>query len=214
MTFRTAVILLLPAILVRGAEPSHPGPEIASIERDAAWAPLFGRIANKGAIYSTFTERRWFPFRKLPVVLQGELRYSPILGLSLRYTEPDDRTMILDARGLLMRDALGRQRVPPTDLSAPDVSHSILCIIAFDAKSLSSLYVLRAARDGDDWRIDLEPRSPEEARLIGSITVFGSGEIVRHLEFRRSANQRVEILIRQTSAVSKFSDTDRRKFFR
>jgi hypothetical protein len=192
----------------------QPGAEIVSVQGALNWGPLLARLANKGAIYSTFTEQRWLNFRKTPVVLQGELRYDPALGLSLRYTQPDNRMMILDSQGLVMRDAKGRQRTQSSDAKVPDLTRSLLTIMQFDAESMLKLFVLRGGRDGEDWRIDMEPRSREQSKMLGWITVFGAGDEVRHLVFKRSASQRVEIFIKQTWSVADFPAADRRKFFR
>jgi hypothetical protein len=208
------LLLCLALPQLRAAEPAEAGPEILSLTGAVTWAPLFSRLAAKGPIYSLFTEQRHFSYKKTPVVLQGELRFSPDLGLSLRYTTPEDRMMILDNQGLVLRDGKGRQKTPSGDARIPDMVRSLLAVMQFDAESMLNQFILRGARDGDDWRIDLEPRSKEQARLFGWITVYGNGDDVRHLVFRRSTNQRVEILIRQTRAVQGFGAEERKRFFR
>ena len=214
MLWRFPLLVLLCCTLLGAAEPAQPGEEIVSVSGALSWGPLLAKLAGKGALYSTFTEQRWFPFKKVPVSLQGELRYEQSLGLSLRYTQPEDRMMILDSQGLVMRDAKGRQRTSPANDKVPDLVRSLLTIMQFDAESLLNLFVLRGAKSGDEWRIDMEPKSKEQAKMLGWITVFGAGDEVRHLVFKRSANQRVEIFIKQTWPVADFSAADRKRFFR
>src|SRR4051794_29498681 len=84
-------------------------PPIADAAHDPAWRELFAQLAPTRTRQSSFEERRYFPFRKEPTVLTGEIRIVPNLGLSLRYLTPEKRVLIADEKGLLMRDADGRE---------------------------------------------------------------------------------------------------------
>jgi hypothetical protein len=212
---RTLLVLLFAiAPGLRAELPTEPGPELILGENDAAWQPLFAALAAKGTVCSAFTEQRWFPFRKTPVVLEGEMRFSPTRGLSLRYVLPDERLMIADAKGLLLRDARGRSREVPADPRAPDVNAALLPVLRFDRAELAKTFHLFAVRSGEEWRLDFVPRSVELARTLGRITVIGVGDAVRRLEFRRSATQRVEILIGATQTSVTFTPEEERRFFR
>jgi hypothetical protein len=208
-------ILLCAVLPLRGAEPpGAPRPLIVPGQNDAAWRPLFAALAGQGAVYATFTERRWFPFRRVPVVLKGEMRLSPARGLSLRYQEPEERLVIADDQGMLLRDARGRTRAVPADARAQASSAALLPVMRFDFAALARTFELHAARDGGAWRLDFVPRDPEQARLLGRIVVTGEDEAVRRLEFRHSAKQRVEILIGETHTGVAFSAGDEKRFFR
>jgi hypothetical protein len=183
-------------------------------ENDAAWQPLFAALAAKGTVCSAFTEQRWFPFHKTPVVLEGEMRFSPTRGLSLRYVKPDERLMVADARGLLLRDARGRSREVPADPHVPDINAALLPVLRFDRAELGRQFHLYAVRAGEEWRLDFVPRAVELARTLGRITVIGAGEAVRRLEFRRSATQRVEIIIGATQTGVTFTPDEEKRFFR
>ncbi|HLP00963.1 MAG TPA: outer membrane lipoprotein carrier protein LolA [Opitutaceae bacterium] len=209
-----SILLLLLAPALRAEIPSAPGPELVIGENDAAWRPLFDALAAQGAVYSSFTEHRWFSVRKEPVVLHGELRHSAERGLSLRYVKPEEQVLVVDAQGLLMRNAQGRTRTMAADPRAPRIDAALLPVLRFDLPALLKLFSLRAARDGDDWRLDFTPRTPELARTLSTLTVEGSGEAVRRLEFRRSAKQRVEVLIGETRTGVTFSADEVKRFFR
>ncbi|HLP07957.1 MAG TPA: LolA-related protein [Opitutaceae bacterium] len=209
-----AILLLVLAPALRAEVPAAPGPELVIGENDAEWCPLFGALAAQGAVYSSFTEHRWFSVRKEAVVLQGELRHSAERGLSLRYVQPEEQVLVVDAQGLLMRRADGRTRTMAADPRAPRIDAALLPVLRFDLPALLKLFSLRAARDGDDWRLDFTPRTPELARTLSVLTVEGSGEAVRRLEFRRSAKQRVEVLIGETRTGVTFSADEVKRFFR
>jgi hypothetical protein len=172
------------------------------------------RLAAQGGVLSTFTENRWFSVRKEPVVLRGELRHSDERGLSLHYTQPEEQLCVVDAKGLMLRDAKGRTRTMAADPNAPRMDAALLPVLRFDLPALLKLFTLCAARDGDDWRLDFVPRTPELARHLSTLTVEGSGERVSRLEFRRSAKQRVEVLIGETQTGVTFTAEEAKRFFR
>lgn len=211
---RLLILLMLAGGPLPAVEPPEPGPLIVPGETDEAWRPLFARMAAKGAVWSIFTEHRWFPFRKIPVVLRGELRFSPARGVCLGYLEPEPRMIVVDAKGVLMRDARGRSREAPANRSAPTANTILLPIMTLDFGTLARTFELHAARDGAAWRLDLVPRDPELLRTLGRVLVAGEDEQVRRLEFRRSAMQRVEILITETKTGVQFTAEEEKRYFR
>lgn len=214
---RFALLFLGLALLAMRASAvplSEAGPEIVAGHNDAAWEPLFAALANKGAIDSRFTERRWFPFRRKPVVVAGEMRLAPGHGLSLHYSQPEDRTVIVDDRGLAFRDAAGRLQAGPSDPRATAAIGALLPVLRFDRAELAKTFVLAAARDGDDWRLDFVPREAALARLLGRIVVFGAGDAVRRIELRHSAHQHIEIEIGETATHVQFATADLQRYFR
>jgi hypothetical protein len=116
---RCSLLLAASAAGVFAADlPVGPATLLADPAHDPAWTELFSRLAASKTRQSLFEERRYFPFRSTPVVLKGEIRIAPDRGLSLRYLEPDPRILIVDAKGLLMRDDEGRERAAPPDSRA------------------------------------------------------------------------------------------------
>ncbi len=218
MRYHLPVLALLSALVVataaRAVVPGVAGPEIVAGDNDTAWRPLFTALAGQGGVHSTFTEHRWFSVKKTPVVLHGELRHSATRGLSLRYTQPEEQLMVVDDKGLLLRNAEGRTRTMAADPRAPRIDAALLPVLRFDLPVLLQLFSLHAARDGEDWRLDFVPRTPELARHLSVIVVEGSGEQVCRLEFRRSAKQRVEVLIEATETGVAFTAEEEKRFFR
>jgi len=180
----------------------------------ASWQALFEKLAGQGTVFAHFTENRWFPFKKIPVVLKGEMRMVPGRGLSLRYTEPDDRTMIVDDRGLLLRDDRGHSRAVPADPRSGNINAALLPVMRFDQKELAKQFLLHAARVGAAWRLDFEPCDAALAHVVGRITVWGEGEKVTQLEFRRSNSQRIEIIIDDSQTGAVFTEVELKRFFR
>ncbi len=196
------------------AEISEPGEVLVPGQNDREWQALFAKLEAQGDVHSTFTEERWFAVRKTPVILHGELRHSAEYGLSLHYTDPQEQILVVDPQGLLMRDASGHTRTLAADPHAPRMDAVLLPVLRFDFAELQRFFTVRGARAGADWRIDFVPTSPELHRQLSTLTVWGSGEAVSQLEFRRSANQRVVVHINKTETGVVFTSEVIKRFFR
>jgi len=192
----------------------EPGAVIVAGENDQTWRPLFAALADKAPLCATFTEHRWFSFRTQSADLSGELRFAHERGLSLHYLEPQARTMIVDEAGILLRDARGRSRALPADHRTAAASLALLAVLHSDLDALLEHFEVRAAREDEDWRFDFAPRETGRDPVIEHITVWGHGESVQRLEFRRGSNQRVEIVIHETTAGTEFSPEEQAGYFR
>ncbi len=208
------VLFVLAVVRLSAAGLLDAGPQLIVGENDAEWQPLFVELGAKRTVLSTFTEHRWFPFKKIPVVLKGEMRLVPGLGLSLGYTEPENRIVIMDGKGLLLREASGRQREVPTDPSSPAATSALLPILNFDWEQLDKVFFVYAAREGEEWRLDFVPRDAKLVGMLGRIIARGAGMRMQQLEFRRSAMQRVEIFVDQSQLGVEFTPEEKQRFFR
>jgi hypothetical protein len=178
------------------------------------WGPLIGALAAKGPVQASFTEYRYFPFRREPTILKGVLRISPVHGLSLQYTDPEPSILIADATGLIMRDKTGRSRERPAGSREGGAIASLLPILRFDFTALFPLFNIRATRGAASWAFEFTPREPGAAGSLGVITVAGSGTDVSRLEFKRSISQRVEIDVADTKSGVAFTPDELARFFR
>ncbi len=215
--FFLLLFVLAPGIALTADEPSPlsvPGPVVELSSAGPEWQALFESLAAQKTVCSHFTENRWFPFKKIPVVLKGEMRLETGRGMSLRYTEPENRTMIMDERGLLLRDDRGHSREVPPDPRAGNINAALLPVMRFDQKELARIFELHAVRAGNGWRLDFEPRDEALVKTIGRITVWGEDAKIKQLEFRRSNSQRVEIIIDDSKADVVFSAEEQKRFFR
>lgn len=195
------LVLILPASSLLAADPQPVATD------DPAWKPLFTALAAKGPVFASFTESRWSKLRKTPVVLAGEMRLSPDHGLSLRYTQPSERLMVIDARGILLRDAAGRTR------EITDNANTVLLpVLRFDLPALTRLFDLRGTRDDTAWRVEFIPR--DAVTTLKTLVVTGSGEAVTGLEFSPAASQRIEIAITGTRTGVPFTADELTRFFR
>lgn len=221
MRFSISLIFLPLALVAQPAVPSAPkGGEdngskvIADPVNDPAWRDLFAQLAPQKTRRSKFEERRIFPFRNTPIVLKGEIRISPDRGLSLSYLEPKPQVMIMDQKGVLLRDEQGRQRSAPADSRADAATSALFQILRFDLAALAKTFVIHGRRDAPAWTLGFEPRDPQLSGLIGSIIVQGENGRVDRISLVKSEKQRIEISISDTHDDVTFEPEELKRFFR
>jgi hypothetical protein len=199
----------LPAVLTAPSYRLIPG------ENDSAWQPLFAALKANGAVLAAFEEHRYFPFKKNPVVLTGEIRLDPVRGLSIHYQVPEERILVVDERGGFIRDGKGRRlHELPDAPRAQAATRALLHVMRFELAALAENFAIYAARDGADWRFTFEPLPGPLADVLQPITVTGRDALVRTIEMRKFADERVEIQVGETRTGVTFSARDLTRFFR
>lgn len=212
--------LLLVLVLAAGAPLAaspvvlSPDTVLADPAADPAWRELFDRLAPQKNRVAAFEERRTFPFRKTPVALRGEIRLSAAHGLSLTYLGDKPHTVVVDARGVLLRDARGRTRAAPADSRADTATSALFDILRFDLPALARDFVVHGLRDGEAWALGFVPRDAGIGQLLGSIVVHGQGARVARIEMIKSDTQRIDIAIGDTRDDVVFSPEELRRYFR
>ncbi len=177
-----------------------------------AWRDLVAKFAQQPDTLADFEEQRFFPFRRDPVVLRGEVRVSQARGLSLRYTAPEERVMILDTAGVLVRDAAGQQA--PPDVRAAAANRALLHVLRLDFAALEKDFEVYGRRDDYAWSLALVPRDEGLRRSIGNIFVSGEATSVRTIALRRCAKQHIDSVITTPRATAAFSADEVKKYFR
>jgi len=178
-----------------------------------AWSDLIAAFAHNPDITADFTEQRFFPFKKEPVELRGEVRVSTAHGLSLHYTAPEERTVILDDQGIVIRAPAG-EKAPPADPRAAAANAALLSVLRFDFAALEKDFELYGQREATAWTLALVPRTDALRRSVGRITVAGDGATVGRIEIRRSAKQAILIAIAAPRPAAAFTAEELKRFFR
>lgn len=188
--------------------------ELVPGQTDGGWPALFASLRAQAPLQASFEETRYFPFKKTPAVLRGDIRFHPERGLSLHYTSPEDRLLVLDAAGGVLADAKGRRRELPSDPRAQGATNALLHVLRFDLDELSKNFVIDGTRDGPGWRLAFTPRPGPLASVLDPVIVTGLGSAVLTLELRKSDSQRIEIRIGETHARVTFTGEELARFFR
>lgn len=197
-----------------GGEGSEAG--FARIEpaRDTDWRDLFVGLAAARNRQARFEERRYFPFRRDPVVLSGELRISAGRGLSLSYLAPTPTVVIVDEKGVLLRNEQGEEREAPADDRIRTATATLGRLLQLNLSVLEQEFEIHGRRDGSRWSLQLRPRQESLAGLFGRIGLSGDGIEMRRITMGKSANQRVEIEISEARDGVLFTADTLRRFFR
>jgi hypothetical protein len=206
-----ALSLCLACSLLR-ADPAPLGPVDAS--NDPAWRSLLSRLANGGARAAPFEERRYFPFRRLPVLLSGEIRLSPGRGLSLDYISPEPRIVIADSLGLVVRDPRGAGFTAASGGREQAATALLLDIVRFDVQELGKKFAFFGRRVGEDWELSLMSRDPGLSAGLSSISLSGRGASLSRIDLIVSPRQHVEILIGPSAGGVRFSGDELARYFR
>jgi outer membrane lipoprotein-sorting protein len=178
------------------------------------WRGLLETLRAKENIQATFTENRFLPFKKVPVVFTGELRLSREKGLSLHYLSPQERTMVVDDAGVFMRDGSGRTREMPADARALAATSALLHVMRFDLAALEPHFAVYAEGSRDLWHFAFDPRDGALEKTLSQLVVTGQDTEVRRIVMRKSAMQGLEILIGEVQAGVTWSPDDLKRYFR
>ncbi len=211
----TVALMLLVCVVAHAAEaPASSDASLQTISAsDPAWMNLAADFSKNPEVLADFSERRFFPFKKAPVELAGEVRVSATRGLSLHYTAPEERTVILDAQGVLIRAPVG-EKAPPPDPRATAANEALLHLLHFDFAALEHDFTLEGRRDSEKWTLALLPRTDALRHSVGKITATGEAATIRHIEIRRTAKQAIEITIAAPRPSAAFTPDEIRRFFR
>jgi hypothetical protein len=214
---RRLITVLAAALLAPLAGAGEADPLVAPAHRvgpeDPAWRDLAAAVRGRLPVTADFTESRWFSFKKAPTALRGEARVSLERGLSLHYVFPQERTVVIDDRGVLVRSAAG-DASPPEDPRASAAHLALLHALRLELRALAGEFELYGVRTGADWTLALVPKEGALGRTLGRIAIEGEGSSIRRIELRRSAAQRVEILIAPPRSGAAFTGEEIRRFFR
>ena len=178
-----------------------------------AWHDLAAVFAQQPDVTADFSELRHFSFKQQPVGLTGEVRVSATRGLSLHYLTPEERTVILDARGVLIR-APGGRKTAPADPRAAGANAALLNILRLDLAAQAGDFELYGQRDGAAWTLVLVPHTAALRRSIARITVEGEAGTIRRILLRRSARHAIEILIAPPRPSAAFTEIELQCYFR
>ncbi|MBN1403596.1 MAG: hypothetical protein JW942_03905 [Opitutales bacterium] len=110
------------------------------------------QILTQGPQKAHFVEERKFPFRKEPICLEGESSFIPSLALILKYTAPQENTVLLYQDGLAEVAANGTL----LDRPMPAQYENLFSLYNLNFKELGDGFTLYFEGDNTHWSIGLE----------------------------------------------------------
>lgn len=205
-TLALLLLWLLPVIAL-----AQPTP-LSALRDDPEWREIFEAISADISRYSKFKEIRRFSFTKHPVELVGEMRRVPGKGVSLYYPK-DGQIVIIDARGVLLRDARGHNRAMPKRSASHGPLMSLESVLQFDVERLALLFELSGERTDSGWTLYLSaPQRPSDEPA--AIVVEGVERRIARIKIRREGAEQLEIRIVEARENVNLPPDEIARFFR
>lgn len=157
---------------------------------------LLGDLAQYKGGRVKFVEKRYLAVLDRPLVATGEMTYTAPDRLEKRTLTPNPETMLLDKDTLALERGTRKYTIKlanqPEALAFVD---SIRNTLAGNREALERNYALTLSGDADNWVLTLSPSERRIATLLQRITVNGSGDQIRNIEYLLADGDRSELSI-------------------
>lgn len=192
-------------------------PRRAAAEPYAATLPPAARarlenLARPRVVVAEFTESRFTPLKKKPVVVSGIVRIDRARGLSLAYDQAGSPVVILDEKGLLLRRSDGREQAAPPE--AADDLRLLHALFVFDLATLEKSYALSATESADGAWTLVFTRRPDVAATYRELTLSGDATRLTRIVLAKTPNLHTDIALGHTEFAGEFTDEDLARYFR
>ena len=162
---------------------------------------LMSDLATQKGGRARFVEKRHMALLDKPVQASGEMIFTPPDRLEKRTLLPKPETMVLDKNTLsLERD---KRKFIVHLANRPEAQafvESIRSTLSGNRKALEQAYALRLEGERQRWVLTLVPNDTTIAALLTRITINGSRNQVRHIEYLQADGDRSEISIEPIEA--------------
>ncbi|MCH8891746.1 MAG: outer membrane lipoprotein carrier protein LolA [Myxococcales bacterium] len=170
------------------------GDSLASAANDPAPTELEALMeffAGSGGVRARFQESRHLSILTDPIETTGTLYFNPPDRLARHVTRPGRSSVVIEAGRVSFGDETG-QRVFDFDTSevARALVGNLMVVFRGDLESLRARYSISFDSDGENWTLDLEPRSRALRGIIERIRFTGQGRKLTAMETRESNGDR------------------------
>ena len=152
---------------------------------------LMSDLAKHKGGRAKFTEKRFLAVLDKPVVATGEMTYTPPDRLEKRTQTPKVETLTLDKDLLTIERE--KQKLSINLANQPEALafvDSIRGTLAGNRAALEKNYALHLAGSSDKWVLTLLPSDQKIATLVQRITVSGTKNQVRSIEYLQADGDR------------------------
>jgi outer membrane lipoprotein-sorting protein len=157
---------------------------------------LMANLAQHKGGRAKFVEKRYLAVLDRPLVATGEMTYTAPDRLEKRTLTPQPETMLLDKDTLNLERGTRRYSINlasrPEALAFVD---SIRSTLSGNREALEKNYALHLAGSADSWVLTLSPSEQKIAALLQRITVNGSHDQIRSIEYLLADGDRSELTI-------------------
>jgi hypothetical protein len=138
---------------------------------------LIERLAREPPASIAFTEARFSPLLREPLIVSGELAYLGPTSLDRRVTKPYRETTSIRGRTVRVEREGEKPRSFALD-RAPELERLLMAfgaLLAGDSAALEKDFAIAAAGDDADWSLELTPLAERARRRLRALAIFGSG---------------------------------------
>lgn len=171
----------------------------AGVQADEPWNidVLMQGLAAHQPRQADYTEEKYLGVLDTPLVSSGTLTYRAPDTLEKRTVSPRPAVMTLSGQTLSVTED---QHTQTLDLTAhPDAAayvDSLRGLLSGNLALLKRFFSLQLTGDRDHWTLVLRPSGGRIGSLIDSISVTGSGYLMRTLEYDQSDGDRSVMTIK------------------
>jgi len=170
------------------------GGSLASDATDPAPTELTALMeffASSGGVRAHFRESRHLSILIDPIETTGTLYFAPPNRLARHATRPGRSSVVVEAGRVSLADETGQQVYDfDTNEVARALIGNLMVVFRGDLESLRTRYSISFDSDGDDWTLDLEPRSRALRGIIERIRFTGRSRELSAMETRESNGDR------------------------
>ena len=137
--------------------------------------------------HASFIEKKSIAILDKPVESSGELFYTAPDRLEKRTLKPKAESMVLDKDNLIVEQR-GKKHVLSLQ-SYPEIAafiDSIRGTLAGDRKALERTYKLNMVGHQQDWNLSLLPLEDKMKKVVISINISGSGNMLDTIEIKQA----------------------------
>lgn len=157
---------------------------------------LMAELAQHKGGRAKFVEKRYLAVLDRPLVATGEMTYTAPDRLEKRTLTPKPETLLLDKNVLNLER--GKRKLSIDLANQPEALafvDSIRNTLAGNREALERSYALQLSGGHANWVLTLSPSEPKIAALLQRITVSGSRNQIRTIEYLLADGDRSELTI-------------------
>jgi len=156
---------------------------------DTAWTldRLMSTLAHNKSGRATFTETKTLSITADPVVSSGELVFIAPDHLEKHTLAPKPEHMVIDGDKLTVERNQRKFTMPLTQY--PELAafiESIRATLAGNRYALEAIYTVAITGRGDDWTLTLTPIDARMQKVVSTITLDGTRDVLRSVAIRQA----------------------------
>ncbi|PLC43922.1 outer membrane lipoprotein carrier protein LolA [Ralstonia pickettii] len=156
---------------------------------DAAWTldRLMSTLARNKSGRATFTETKTLSIAAQPIESSGELVFVAPDHLEKRTLAPKPEHLVIDGDKLTVERNQRKFTMPLSQY--PELGafiESIRATLAGNRYALEAIYKVAIAGHGDDWTLTLSPLDARMQKVVSTITLEGTCDVLRSVAIRQA----------------------------